>query len=147
MSPCDEKTMSEEYRRLAMENYSDENRNKGLFRPAIIGLALAGQLGGAMITEAAAADGADTVVLLERSGAYCRDDPNCINRLHPEIPTVARARPGQVIVFETRDAADSSILPPEQTPPRSPATRPRADPRRSAGSRPARGGRSAAPRR
>ena len=59
-------------------------------------------------------------VVIAKQGVHCVDDPNCFNRLHPEIPTVARARPEQVIVFETRDAADSSILPPEQTPPRSP---------------------------
>lgn len=104
-----------------MAHYPADSRNKLVFWAAIVGIVLAGQLSGSMIAEAVAADGLDAVVLLERSGAYCRDDPNCINRLHPEIPAVARARPGQVIVFETRDAADSSILPPEQTPPRSPA--------------------------
>lgn len=100
-----------------MANYPADSRNKLVLQLAIIGLALAGLLGGSMNAEPA--DAPDANVLLERSGAYCRDDPNCFNRLHPEIPSVARARPGQVIVFETRDAADSSILPPEQTPPRS----------------------------
>ena len=103
-----------------MKRFSTDSRNKLVFRSAIIGIALAGCVGGPMIAEVVAADAPDATVLLERSGAYCRDDPNCFNRLHPEIPTVARARPEQVIVFETRDAADSSILPPEQTPPRSP---------------------------
>jgi formamidase len=103
-----------------MKSFSTDSRNKLVFRSAIIGIALAGCVGGPMIAEVVAADAPDATVLLERSGAYCRDDPNCFNRLHPEMPTVARARPEQVIVFETRDAADSSILPPEQTPPRSP---------------------------
>jgi formamidase len=48
-------------------------------------------------------------VVLKRSGATCAEDPNCFNRLHPKIPFVARAKPGQLIVFETRDAADSDF--------------------------------------
>ena len=82
-----------------MKRFSTDSRNNFVFRSAIIGITLAGQLGGPMIAEVAAADAPDATVLLERSGAYCRDDPNCFNRLHPEIPTVARARPEQVIVF------------------------------------------------
>ena len=34
-------------------------------------------------------------------------DPGCVNRLHPDIPMAARARPGQTILFRTRDARDS----------------------------------------
>ncbi|MFQ6019040.1 MAG: acetamidase/formamidase family protein, partial [Kiloniellaceae bacterium] len=39
----------------------------------------------------------------------CRDDANCFNRYHPAIQPVARARPGEHIVFETRDALDSDF--------------------------------------
>jgi len=48
-------------------------------------------------------------VVLKRSGASCAEDPVCINRLHPNNPPVARAKPGQLIVFETRDALDSDF--------------------------------------
>jgi hypothetical protein len=73
---------------LSLANYIADSRNKLAFRSAIIGIALAGHLGGSIIAEVAAADDPDAVVVLERSGAYCRDDPNCFNRLHPEIPAV-----------------------------------------------------------
>lgn len=55
------------------------------------------------------------VLVLERSGATCPDDPNCFNRLHPNIPMVARAHPGQRIVFETRNADDPGDGPPGST--------------------------------
>jgi formamidase len=48
-------------------------------------------------------------VVLKRSGASCAEDPVCTNRLHPANPPVARAKPGQLIVFETRDALDSDF--------------------------------------
>lgn len=41
-------------------------------------------------------------IVLRRSGATCADDPNCINRLHPTIPMVARAESGEQIVFQSR---------------------------------------------
>ena len=41
-------------------------------------------------------------IVLSRSGATCADDPNCINRLHPTIPMVARAESGEQIVFQSR---------------------------------------------
>ncbi len=50
----------------------------------------------------------DTVVV-KKSGAHCVDDKNCFNRYHPAIPPVTRAKPGQHIVFETRDALDSDL--------------------------------------
>jgi formamidase len=43
----------------------------------------------------------------------CADDPACINRLHPEIPMVARAEPGERIVFNGRDAFDLTLDPDE----------------------------------
>jgi formamidase len=49
------------------------------------------------------------IVRVAKTGAHCIDDKNCMNRLHPAIPPVLRAKPGQHIVFETRDALDSDF--------------------------------------
>jgi formamidase len=46
---------------------------------------------------------------VKKTGAHCADDPNCMNRYHPAIKPVARAKPGQLILFETRDALDSDL--------------------------------------
>ena len=48
-------------------------------------------------------------VVIEKQGAHCVDDPNCFNRYHPAIPPRARANPGDMIVFHTRDALDSDL--------------------------------------
>jgi formamidase len=48
-------------------------------------------------------------VVVAKQGAHCADDRNCFNRYHPQIPSVARANPGDLIVFETRDALDSDL--------------------------------------
>lgn len=48
-------------------------------------------------------------IVIEKSGTHCVDDSNCFNRYHPAIPTVARANPGDMIVFHTRDALDSDL--------------------------------------
>ncbi|MBI1395171.1 MAG: formamidase [Betaproteobacteria bacterium] len=48
-------------------------------------------------------------VRVQKMGAHCNDDPNCMNRYHPAIRPVARAKPGQLVVFETRDALDSDL--------------------------------------
>ncbi len=48
-------------------------------------------------------------VVVAKAGAHCADDPNCFNRYHPTIPAVARAKPGDYIIFETRDALDSDL--------------------------------------
>ena len=48
-------------------------------------------------------------VVIDKQGAHCVDDPNCFNRYHPEIPAVARAKPGDMIVYHTRDALDSDL--------------------------------------
>ena len=49
------------------------------------------------------------VVRVEKTGSHCADDKHCINRLHPAIKPVKSAKPGQHIVFETRDALDSDF--------------------------------------
>ncbi len=54
------------------------------------------------------------IVVLGGEGRHCGEDPSCINRLHPAIPTAARARPGQTIVFKARNASDF-ILDPAST--------------------------------
>ncbi|MBX2823979.1 MAG: acetamidase/formamidase family protein [Gammaproteobacteria bacterium] len=50
----------------------------------------------------------DTVTVA-KEGDHCVDDPNCFNRYHPEIPTVVTAKPGDAIVFHTRDALDTDL--------------------------------------
>ena len=50
------------------------------------------------------------VVVGDRS-VGCADDPACINRLHPDIPMVAKADPGERIVFLGRDAFDLTLDP------------------------------------
>ena len=48
-------------------------------------------------------------LILERTGAFCADDPYCFNRLHPDIPPIATAQSGQTIVVGTRDALDGAF--------------------------------------
>jgi len=48
-------------------------------------------------------------VVVGGSGQACSDDPACINRLHPNIEMVARAAPGETIVFRGRDASDLAL--------------------------------------
>lgn len=66
-----------------------------------------------LFAAAAIADTTDvksqSIVEVKKRGAHCQDDPNCFNRYHPAIKPVARARPGQLIVIETRDALDSNL--------------------------------------
>lgn len=44
-------------------------------------------------------------------GSSCAEDPGCINRLHPDIPAYASAKPGERIVFHGRNAGDLHIDP------------------------------------
>lgn len=48
-------------------------------------------------------------VKVAKTGAHCADDPNCMNRYHPDIPMIQSANPGDYITFETRDALDSDL--------------------------------------
>jgi formamidase len=57
-----------------------------------------------------AGDAAADIVVGDRS-VNCAADPACINRLHPEIPMVAKADPGEPIVFLGRDAFDLTLDP------------------------------------
>lgn len=76
-------------------------------RLALCAVALFGYVG------AAAADTTDSKwqsrVVIAKQGVHCVDDPNCFNRYHPDIPAVSRAKPGDMIVFHTRDALDSDL--------------------------------------
>jgi formamidase len=66
-----------------------------------------------LISPLAVADTTDvkwqTKVVVEKKGDHCADDSNCMNRYHHAIPSVARANPGDIIVFHTRDALDSDL--------------------------------------
>ena len=50
-------------------------------------------------------------VVVGGTGANCREDPGCFNRLHPDIPIAARAQPGEVIIFRGRDTWDLNFDP------------------------------------
>jgi len=49
------------------------------------------------------------VVEIKKTGSHCADDDNCFNRYNPAIAPVARANPGDYIVFHTRDALDADL--------------------------------------
>jgi formamidase len=51
----------------------------------------------------------ETPVMVSKTGDHCAADPSCFNRYHPAIKPAARAKPGQVITIETRDAFDSNL--------------------------------------
>ncbi len=52
-------------------------------------------------------------IVVGGTGSNCAQDPACFNRLHPDIPMVARADPGERIVFVGRDAMDLHLDPNE----------------------------------
>ncbi|HSR53904.1 MAG TPA: acetamidase/formamidase family protein [Acidobacteriota bacterium] len=45
------------------------------------------------------------------AGKSCNLDPQCINRLHPDIPMTAEAEPGQTVILKTRNASDFELDP------------------------------------
>jgi len=49
---------------------------------------------------------AQDIIEIGGEGDTCVEDPDCTNRIHPDIPMIARAKQGQTILFHTRDAAD-----------------------------------------
>ena len=49
---------------------------------------------------------AQDIIEVGGQGDTCVEDPECINRIHSDIPMVARVKQGQTILFHTRDAAD-----------------------------------------
>jgi formamidase len=48
-------------------------------------------------------------VIVAKSGAHCKDDPNCFNRIHYAVKPVASVQPDQEFVLETRDGLDSEF--------------------------------------
>ena len=67
---------------------------------------------GILFVAACSGDTPEDIVVGDRS-VGCADDPACINRLHPDIPMVAEADPGERIVFNSRDAFDLTLDPDE----------------------------------
>ncbi len=67
----------------------------------------------ALLVSLATVPDAAADVVVGDAGVSCADDPACINRLHPDIPTVANADPGERIVFIGRDAFDLTLDPDE----------------------------------
>ena len=65
---------------------------------------------GLLLAIVVACDAAAEVVVGDTS-VPCAEDPACINRLHPDIPMVATAEPGERIVFNGRDAFDLTLDP------------------------------------
>lgn len=51
------------------------------------------------------------VLVLGGNGWHCGEDPHCFNRLHPEVPMVARAEPGQIVILKTRNSIDAQLDP------------------------------------
>jgi len=79
----------------------------------LVAVACAGEPVSESAADAAAGDATATspaadVVVGDRS-VGCLEDPACINRLHPDLPMVAEAEPGQRIVFHGRDAFDLTL--------------------------------------
>jgi formamidase len=74
---------------------------------AIASVLLAGGIGSARADTSSATW--QTRVVVSKKGDRCVDDPNCFNRLHPAIPPIAHAKPGDFIIFATRDAIDSGL--------------------------------------
>ena len=60
----------------------------------------------ANVAQSANAAQSTEIVIVGGEGVDCLADPDCVNRLHPDIPMTARAAPGQTILFRTRDAVD-----------------------------------------
>jgi formamidase len=48
-------------------------------------------------------------LMVAKSGKHCKDDPNCFNRIHYAVKPVARVKPGQQFILETRDGLDSEF--------------------------------------
>ena len=45
------------------------------------------------------------------NSVLCKDDPDCINRIHPAIPMLKQANPGDTIVFNSRNAVCTMTWP------------------------------------
>lgn len=54
-------------------------------------------------------------IILERSGESCSEDPNCFNRLHPDIPPVSWVQDGDLVTFQSRGSDIELPGPPAST--------------------------------
>ncbi len=45
------------------------------------------------------------------SGGSCLADPQCFNRVHPDMPMIASADPGEIVTFRIRNASDVELGP------------------------------------
>jgi formamidase len=67
-------------------------------------------LAAACVTSVALADKPlQPIVEVSKKGTKCKQDPNCFNRLSPAIKPVAKAKPGELIRVQTRDAVDAEL--------------------------------------
>lgn len=66
---------------------------------------------GTAILYAAHVPAQDDVLVVGGTGWHCGEDPQCFNRLHPDIPMAAHALPGQTILLKTRNSADLQLDP------------------------------------
>ncbi|MBI3989557.1 MAG: acetamidase/formamidase family protein, partial [candidate division NC10 bacterium] len=48
-------------------------------------------------------------IRIQKTGFRCGEDPRCHNRWHPAIKHVATADPGDILIYETRDAVDHTF--------------------------------------
>ncbi|HSH74217.1 MAG TPA: acetamidase/formamidase family protein, partial [Longimicrobiales bacterium] len=79
--------------------------------PSVVGLAAL-----TLVLPAGAA--AQGIVEVGDRTANCHEDAACFNRMHPAIPMVARARPGETILLHTRNASDFDLDPSAPADPR-----------------------------
>jgi formamidase len=63
----------------------------------------------ALLAVGASEEASARTIRIARSGARCPDDLRCHNRWHPAIRPVATADPGDIVLFETRDAFDGAF--------------------------------------
>ncbi|MGI9205539.1 MAG: acetamidase/formamidase family protein, partial [Woeseiaceae bacterium] len=55
----------------------------------------------------------DADIVVGGDGSRCSEDSACINRIHPDIPMAASAKPGERITMKGRDAGDMHLDPDE----------------------------------
>ena len=65
----------------------------------------------ASICQAGAVEIEEDALVIEMTDGWCTQDPNCYNRYHHAVPMSVRARPGQMIVMETRNTLDFNLDP------------------------------------
>jgi len=54
---------------------------------------------------------AQNVIKVGDNALNCLEDPNCINRLHPEIPMTSAVKPGDTLYFNSRNCDDFDLNP------------------------------------